>query len=158
MTRFYDRHLRAIGQSLEQYRISVFELESKKEAYVVSGTSERPASLVGAIRAWGRGDPTDGRRTFTFGLPDIERLERLGKAKRERPGRLPDFYNVSSLLRTVGAYLEGRRARLLQIQKHPLTVTVLYQEENGHPHVEDRTIASFYDFFIEQYGKRSRSG
>jgi hypothetical protein len=44
---------------------------------------------------------------------------------------------------------------LLQIQKHPLTVTVLYQNQNGHPHVEDRTIASFYDFFVEQYGKRS---
>ena len=71
---------------------------------------------------------------------------------------LPDFYNVSNMLRTLGAYLEAKNARLLEIQKRPMTVTILYQNESGHPDVEDRTIASFYNFFIEQYGKRARSG
>src|ERR1044071_1744974 len=155
MTRLYDRHLRAIGQSLEQFGINVFELKSKKGEYVVSGTPEKAFSLIATIRGWGRRGPKETAQTFTFGAKEIENLERLGEKKRSKPDRLPDFYNVSSLLRTVGAYLERKQARLLQMQKQPLIVTILYQDENGHPHVEDRTIASFYDFFIEQYGKRS---
>jgi hypothetical protein len=154
--RSYDRHLRVIGQSLEARRISVFELKSKKGEYAVSGTPEKAASFMAAVRSWRRQGGKDCLQSFAFGLPEIEQLERVGRGKRATPDRLPDFYNVSSLLRTLGAYLESKQARLLQIQKRPLTVTVLYQNENGHPQVEDRTIASFYDLFIEQYGRRSR--
>jgi hypothetical protein len=35
---------------------------------------------------------------------------------------------------------------------------LLYQNDGGHPHVEDRTIASFYEIFINQHGKRARRG
>ena len=49
MTRFYDRHLRAIGQSLETRRINVFELKSSTGEYVVTGTPEKPTSFVAVI-------------------------------------------------------------------------------------------------------------
>src|SRR5690349_24586514 len=108
MTRFYDRHLRAIGQSLETRRINVFELKSSTVQYVVTGTPEKPTSFVAAIRNWNRKTSGNGRQTLTYGLPAIEQLERLGRSKRQKSERLPDFYNVSSLLRTVGAYLEAK--------------------------------------------------
>ena len=54
MTRFYDRHLRVIGQSLETRRIHVFELKSGTGEYVVTGTPEKPTSFVAAIRNWNR--------------------------------------------------------------------------------------------------------
>ena len=93
---------------------------------------------------------------MSYTAQDLEQLERVGRARRVSPDGLPDFYNVSNMLRTIGAYLEEKNARLLEIQKRPMTVTILYQNETGHPNVEDRTIASFYNFFIELYGKRAR--
>jgi hypothetical protein len=36
-------------------------------------------------------------------------------------------------------------------------MTLLYQTTGGYPHLEDRTIASFYEFFIELHSKRARA-
>jgi hypothetical protein len=156
--RFYDHHLRVIGQSLETQAINVFELKTQTGRYVVTGTPEKPASFMATLKRWQISGWRRGPRTLTYGVQDLDQLERIGRARRERSDRLPDFYNVSNMLRTVGAYLEAKNARLLEIQKRPMTVTLLYQNESGHPDVEDRTIASFYNFFVEQYGKRSRQG
>jgi hypothetical protein len=49
-----------------------------------------------------------------------------------------------------------KNARLLEIQKRPLTLTLTYQTMGGRPFVEDRTIASFYKTFIELHGSRAR--
>ena len=93
---------------------------------------------------------------MSYDAQQIEELERLGRKRRTKLGGLPDFYNLSNLLRTLGGYLEIKNAELLRIQKQPLTVTLLYQNDGGHPHVEDRTIASFYEIFLGQHGKRER--
>ena len=90
------------------------------------------------------------------GAEEIEEIERQGKKKRAKSGRLPDFYNLSNTLRTLGAYLNSKDAQLLELHKRPLTVTLLYQNNDGHPHMEDRTLASFFNVFIEMHGKRSR--
>ena len=154
--RFYDHHLRVIGQSLEARTINVFELQCQTGRYVVSGTPDKPTSFGAAFRQWRNFGLKSGPAIMTYTAQDLEQLERVGRARRVRPDGLPDFYNVSNMLRTVGAYLEVKNARLLEIQKRPMTVTILYQNETGHPNVEDRTIASFYNFFIELYGKRAR--
>jgi hypothetical protein len=156
--RFYDHHLRVIGQSLEAHAINVFELKSHTGRYVVNGTPDKPASFTAALKQWQTSGWKRGPRTMTYTVQDLDQLERMGRAKRVRPDALPDFYNVSNMLRTLGAYLEAKNARLLEIQKRPMTVTILYQNESGHPDVEDRTIASFYNFFVEQYGKRAHQG
>jgi hypothetical protein len=90
-------------------------------------------------------------------VQEIEEIERQGKKKRDKSGRLPDFYNLSNTLRTLGAYLNSKEAELLELHKRPFTVTLLYQNNHGHPHMEDRTIASFFDVFVERHGKRSRA-
>jgi hypothetical protein len=84
-------------------------------------------------------------------------LEIKGKTRRTAAGRLPDFYNVSNILRTIGAYLDAKNVRLVEVQKRPLSMTLLYQTTGGYPHLEDRTIASFYEFFIELHSKRARA-
>ncbi len=93
---------------------------------------------------------------INYSAQEIEEIERQGKKKRARSGRLPDFYNLSNTLRTLGAYLNSKDAQLLELHKRPLTVTLLYQNNDGHPHMEDRTIASFFNVFIEMHGRRSR--
>jgi hypothetical protein len=152
-TLFYNHDLRAVGQAIEAQGISSFELKAVAGQYVVSGTPERPATLVQALRRW-----RSRRRTLTYTTQDVRTLERKGRQRRVVSGRLPDFYNVSNILRTIGVYLDVKNAHFLEIQKRPLTLTLMYHGPGGHPLVEDRTIASFYKIFMELHGRRSPVG
>jgi hypothetical protein len=156
-TKPYDQQLRAIGQALEARRINIFELKTQGEQYVVRGNPEKDPSLAGKIRDWrARLSGRTLEASVSFALPEIERLDRDGKTKRSRADRLPDFYNLSSTLRTVGAYLDSKGARLLEIHKSPLNITILYHNKDGHPNFEDRPIASFYNLFLNLHGKRAK--
>ena len=152
----YDQDLRAIGQALEIRGISVFEIKNQPGRYIVRGTPDRPSSVIASMRRWVQGGGSDASGTINYTPQEIEEIERQGKKKRVKSGRLPDFYNLSNTLRTLGAYLKSKDAQLLELHKRPLTVTLLYQNNNGHPHMEDRTIASFFNVFIEMHGRRSR--
>ena len=151
----YDRELRVIGQSLEARRINVFELKTEGDRYVVRGDPEKDPSLLAKLRDWGeriRGQALGS--SISYAPADLERLEQQGRSQRSRPNRLPDFYSLSSTLRTVGSYLDQKGADLLEIHKRPLSLTILYQNQHGHPDVEERSIASFYNLFIDLYGRR----
>jgi hypothetical protein len=153
---FYHHELRAIGQALEAEGISTFELKAQVGRFEVSGAPEKPDSLVAALRHWRTNGWRRGPRTVTYNARDINILEKKGQARRAANGRLPDLYNVSSILRTVGSYLDVKNARLLEIQKRPLTLTLTYQMMGGRPLIEDRTIESFYKTFIDLHGMRAR--
>jgi len=152
----YHHDLRVIGQSLEAQNINVFELKCEMGRYLVNGSPEKPTSLRERLRLWRNRDGDGNSRAISYDAQEIESLERLGRTRRAKAGGLPDFYNLSNLLRTLGGYLEAKNADLLQIQKQPLNVTLLYQNEGGHPYLEDRTIASFYEIFIAQHSRRLR--
>jgi hypothetical protein len=153
----YDQDLRVVGQALETRGITVFELRNQVGRYVVRGVPDKPSSVLGRLRAMLAGGEDCSSTTVNYTAQDIERLELQGQRNRLKPGRLPDFYNLSTTLRTLGAYLNGKNAELLELHKGPLTVTLLYQRTDGHPQMEDRTIASFFNVFIEMHAKRSRS-
>ena len=154
----YDQELRVIGQALEAKGIDVFELKSEGDRYIVKGNTRKVSSLIGKIRDWRErihGESLAGSNSYSH--LDIERLERAGRSKRRNPDRLPDFYSVSNTLRTVGSYLDAKQGELLEIQKRPLSVTLLYQDKDGHPEFEERSIASFYNLFLALHGKRRKS-
>jgi hypothetical protein len=154
---FYDQHFRAIGQSIELKRISVFELKSEAARYVVRGVPENDANVLATFRKWRNRMQGELQETaINYGTGEIERLDMEGRVKRKKPDRLPDFYSLSNTLRTVGSYLDSKRAELLELHKSPLSITLLYQSENGHPNMEERSVASFYNLFVALHGKRSR--
>ncbi len=153
----YDQDLRAIGQALESRGITVFEIRNQPGRYLVRGTPDKSPSVIASMRRWVRGSASDASGMINYSAQELEEIERQGKKKRVKSGRLPDFYNLSNTLRTLGAYLKSKDAQLLELHKRPLTVTLLYQNNNGHPHMEDRTIASFFNVFLEMHGKRGRS-
>jgi hypothetical protein len=154
----YDKDLRAIGQALEGRGITGIELKNQAGRYVVHGAGDKPSSVIASLRRWLRGGENDPSGTVSYTVQDIERIEQEGVKRRVRPGRLPDFYSLSNTLRTLGGYLNSKDAELLELHIRPLTVTLLYQNNNGHPQMEDRTIASFFNVFTEMHGKRSRFG
>jgi hypothetical protein len=156
-TSAYKHELRAVGQALEARGIANFELKTRLGQYVVSGVPERPQSVLQALRQLRNNGWRFGEHSVTFNPQAIRDLEERARARRRRAGRLPDFYDVSNVLRTVGAYLDGKNVRLVEIQKKALTVTLFYQARSGHPDMEDRTIVSFYETFMGLYEKRRKS-
>lgn len=154
----YNKSLRAVGQVLETYQLNAFDLTCKDEFYLVRGQAEGGTVLQALLRKWQR-SLRKGRRFFEqkYNRQDIELLERQGRARRRAGRRLPDFYHLPNVLRTVGAYLDMKEARLLQVSKRDLSLTILYETSQGHPEVEERTIASFYTFFLHLHQRRQRS-
>ena len=154
----YDQHLRAIGQSLDNKRITVFELKADAGRYVVRGVPENDSRLVARLRDWrNRIQGTSKETSLAYGTAEIERLDNDGRLNRTKRDRLPDFYSLPNTLRTVGCYLDSKNAELLELHKSPLSVTLLYQNENGHPNMEERSIASFYNLFVRLHGKRKNN-
>jgi hypothetical protein len=152
----YDRQLRTIGQSLEAQRINVFELSSEGDGYVIKGEPDREASLLAALRSWQRrlrSDGVDG--SLTFSSYDMDELDRQGRARRSKNNRLPDFHSLPNTLRMVGSYLEAKQAELIELRKHELSFSILSRSKLGHPEFEEKSLGSFYDFFVKLHSKRA---
>jgi hypothetical protein len=156
-TNRYDVELRAIGQALEARDISVFELKRLGDHYIVRGEPDQAGSHQIRIRHWlrrlRRNSTSD---SITLGLADVQRLDQMGRAKRSAPGRLPSFQNVSTVLRTIGAYLDSKAVELLALDKRRISLTLSYRDQAGQEQTEDRTIASFHTMFVELCRKRRR--
>ena len=153
----YDQQLRVIGQALEAKRITSFELKAQEDQYVIHGEPEKDSSLMGRFREWqARLTAPSHAPVFRYTGIEIERLNLEERKKRAKADRLPDFYSLPNTLRTVGSYLDSRGAELMEIHKRPLSVTLLYRKEDGHPNMEERSIASFYELFLALHRKRTR--
>jgi hypothetical protein len=151
----YDRQLRAIGQSLEAQRIHRFELSHQGERYVVKGEPEKETSLLATLRIWQKRVRSEGLDTsLNFTAPDLEQLDHQGRANRTKSNQLPDFHRLPNTLRTVGAYLELDGAELIELQKKELILTILSRDRAGHPKLEERSVASFYDLFVRLHSRR----
>jgi hypothetical protein len=151
----YDQHLRAIGQSLDNKRITTFELKADAERYVVRGLPEKDPHLLARLRDWrNRMQGASKENALAYGTAEIERLDDDGRRNRAKRDRLPDFYSLPNTLRTVGSYLDSKNAELMELHKSPLSVTLLYHNENGYPNMEERSIASFYNLFVALHANR----
>jgi hypothetical protein len=95
--------------------------------------------------------------SLILALSEVEELSQKGKARRFRPGRVPDFAKLSNALRTIGLYLESKQAKLIELQVRALTITLSYKDSDGDQQVEDRTIRSFHSLFLELCEKRAEA-
>jgi len=153
----YGQQLRSIGQSLESQRIRIFELTCRGDRFVVKGEPEKETSVLAALRQWQQRRRRDGLNgSLSFTRQDLEQLERQGRAQRKHSNRLPDVYSLPNTLRTVGHYLELKGAELLELQKRQLSLTLLSRNKDGHPEMEERSIVSFYDLFLELHDRRGK--
>ena len=151
----YERQLRSIGQSLEAQRISVFELRRQGGAYIVQGEPEKETSLLAALKSWQKRLRSDGAaRSLIYRDNDINELDRQGFSNRSKANRLPDFHSLPNTLRMVGAHLEAKKSALLRLQKNELSFTIVSQDKNGYPEIEERDLGSFYDYFVKLHGSR----
>jgi hypothetical protein len=153
----YDWQLRTIGQSLEAQRISVFELHREGERFIVKGEPQKETSLLAKLRNWQKRNRSAGMNgSLTFTAQDIDQLDRQGRAQRSKNDRLPDFHSLANMLRTVGSHLDASGAELIELQKKELSITILAQNQSGHPELEERSLGSFYDLFMRLHAGRKK--
>jgi hypothetical protein len=154
----YGEDFRSIGQALEAKNISSFELKRLGDWYILQGVPPGDGSLRSKLHKFkmrfrSGSDP----ESLILALPEVEELSRKGKARRFRPGRMPDFRKLSNALRTIGLYLESKQAKLIELQVRPLTITLSYKDSDGQQQMEDRTIRSFHSLFLELCEKRDEA-
>ena len=175
----YAQPLRAIGQALEILKMESFELEPDGDDFVVRGnvtargagpnpqTTESPSlrfsretgrsspvSEVEAIAAPAIGNQLD----LCYTLKDVGRLDQTGRARRGEAPAVAETPGLSHLLRTIGAYLEEKPARLVKIVKHAESVTVVYETLSGIRFEEKLDRVTLREWETLMFNKRASRG
>ena len=154
----YGEDFRSIGQALEAKNVRSFELKRLGDWYILQGVPSGDGSLRSKLHKFKmRFRSGSDAESLILALSEVEELSRKGKARRFRPGRMPDFRKLSNALRTIGLYLESKQAKLIELQVRPLTITLSYKDSDGQQQVEDRTIRSFHSLFLELCEKRDEA-
>jgi len=172
----YSRHLRAIGQDLENLRLTAFNLEHVGDAYLVWVRSEdqpeanpvfrisknrlqklwrnkTPARSVGQEELYNRGPSQNGKR-LRYTVQELDRIEREQRARRQHQAGSADGHRLSQLLRTVGDLVSERGERLLGIAWQELSVSVVVEAANGRREIDVFRPDNLYDLWVRMYLKR----
>jgi len=173
----YAQSLRSIGQALESLRVEDFDLEVDGDAFLVrcsvpwpkEAMTEQPdqASLLRHI--WGvlppestlelnmsitsRFKATDVDLRYT--LKDVDRLDDDGKAKRSDYPTEAHAPTLSQFLRTVGAYVNQKPARLQRISRRNDSIAIQYESPSGQKNEESLSVGDLYDLWVWMSMKRA---
>jgi hypothetical protein len=172
----YAQLLRAIGQALEVLKFGTFAMEFTGGDFLVRGSAtlsteqeaarmirdrvlkfvweaipgeEAPPEIEFAMSTW----PAELDLRYTS--EDMDRLEQEGKAKRQNAAGVPDIASLSQLLRTIGAYVEKKNARLVKISRYGESLVIRYNTVGGERREETVSAASLYEFWVQLYLQRS---
>ncbi|HEX7232955.1 MAG TPA: hypothetical protein VF452_21385 [Candidatus Binatia bacterium] len=162
----FARQLRALGQALEKFSFSVFDIEIENGIYFVvaksSATEQRRSlSLLRAIRAFFvRSDPSRSRRDrqvdLRFTPEEIENFDLHGKSRRQDGGNTPDPYSISQLLRGAGCYLDNRNvSERVTISFAGRWITIRYETPDKQAANARHDLEYFYDCWVQMYLRRS---
>jgi hypothetical protein len=162
----FARRLRALGQALEKFSFSAFDLELSSGTYLVKGTATSTDNVKFSfsrfVRELLRG--SGARATMTcagsqvdqrFSPDEIERFDVRGRVRRQDAGKMPDPYSISQILRGAGSYLDNREvAQLMGISLRGKWVTVSYQTAQGRLERAQQDLEYFYDYWVKMYLRR----
>jgi hypothetical protein len=164
----YARDLRVVGQLLERREISSADLVWVADTYIVRGVvqpSSKRHSIADVPRLWmtqlgaflrGHLGPASSEvLNLRYNREEIVKFDHLAQTKRSGLDHMPDPYSLSHILRTVGAYLDGRNNSLLiGISLHRRWVTIRFETAEGRPEEATQDIQYFYDYWVKMYLRR----
>jgi hypothetical protein len=176
----YAQPLRAIGQALEVLNMQDFEVEPLGSDFYVRGNlpSTTNRALLGRgcsandLRAiWGampqesNEDPQralqskrsvlSSRVELCYTQQDVDRLEEAGRGRRGLARQAAEAYSISEILRSIGAYLNQKRARLVKLNREVECVIVEYETTMGSRMKETLAIRDLYDLWVRMYLHRA---
>jgi len=173
----YSRHLRAIGQDLENLHLSAFNLECTGDAYLVWVRSEEqsesnnplfrisrnrlqklwrnkiPPRVLGQEEPYKLPSAETGRR-LRYSVAELDRIEREQRARRRQQSGAADGHSLSQLLRTVGDLAGRKNERLLGISWQELSVSMVVETPEGRKEIDVFRPDNLYDQWVRMYLRR----
>jgi hypothetical protein len=173
----FARHLRAIGQDLENLHLSAFNLEYTGDAYLVwlraeeQGEANNPLFRISKNRLqklWrnktpprplGQEEPyriggSQMGKRLRYSVQELDRIESEQRARRRKQSGRADGHCLSQLLRTIGDLVGQRGEQLLGIAWQELSVGVVVQTALGRKELEIYRPDNLYDLWVRMYLKR----
>ena len=162
----FARQLRALGQALEKFSFSVFDIEIENGIYFVVAKSSateqrRRLSLLRAVRRFfissERSQTRRDRQVdLRFTPEEIENFDLRGKSRRQDAGKTPDPYSLSQLLRGAGCYLDNRHvSERVTISLAGGWITIRYETPDKQTANARHDLEYFYDCWVQMYLRRS---
>jgi hypothetical protein len=163
----FAQQLRALGQALEKFSFSDFDIELRSGNYLVTGRAAAAENVKFSfsrfVRELLRGSnarPTlscsESRVDLCFSPDEIENFDLRGKIKRQDSNQMPDPYSISQILRGAGSYLDNRDVTsLMGISLNGKWVTVRYETAAGRLEQAKQDIEYYYDYWVKMYLRRS---
>ena len=167
----YSRHLRVIGQQLQQEGIDSFNLQCGGDGYAVwtrVNTVTWPnRSLFNFSNRlenwWGfRNQGQDGYQTrapgghsrFEYSLDDLARMDLSARIHRDSRSGFANGHSLSQLLRTIGSLAYQRNHRLLAISWRDISICVVIETLKGKREIEVFRPDNLYDIWVRMYLRR----
>ncbi|HSK31731.1 MAG TPA: hypothetical protein VLA17_17350 [Candidatus Limnocylindria bacterium] len=175
----YARHLRVIGQDLENIQLDNFNLECAGDSYLVWVKSDEshdtglPLLRVGKSRlqklwrikllsrtmareeSYADAHARSAKR-LRYSAEELERMEREQCARRRRQSGAADGHTLSQLLRTVGDLVSRRSERLLGISWQPLSISIVVETPQGRKEIDVFRPDNLYDLWVRMYLRRDQ--
>ena len=175
--RDYARHLRAIGQDLENLRLSAFNLECTGSAYLVWVRSDEqsessnplfrisrnrlqklwrnkiPPHVLGQEEPYKLPSAETGRR-LRYSVTELDRIEREQRARRRQQSGTADGHSLSQLLRTIGDLAGQKNERLLGVSWQELSVSMVVETPEGRKEIDVFRPDNLYDQWVRMYLRR----
>jgi len=175
--RDYARHLRAIGQDLENLHLSAFNLECTGSAYLVWVRSDEQSESSNPLfrisrnrlqklwrnkippRVLGQEEPyklpsdETGRR-LRYSVTELDRIEREQRARRRQQSGTADGHSLSQLLRTIGDLAGQKNERLLGVSWQELSVSMVVETPEGRKEIDVFRPDNLYDQWVRMYLRR----
>jgi hypothetical protein len=139
--------LRAIGEDLESRDLKTFEIRKHQDRYVVRCGYQSPPAVTPLI--------------LEYTEEDIEELNLRGRESCSAAQQTLDFTTLSQTLRTIGGYLDQKKAALVRISNNDVpgtepTFRIEYETPDGELLVDDRSTAALYDIGVYLYKRRRK--
>jgi hypothetical protein len=144
----YAGALRCIGQALQNQNIEIFELKGyADEFHLEAGDPDPPYTALIELK---------------FSSEDIKILDREAQARRGQSNGDVRFDSVPEILRTVGEYVDNKRANLRRVNNicsassdYP-AVEIEYQTRAGDVQLETLTLNVIREASVNMYKRRTR--
>jgi hypothetical protein len=173
----YARHLRAIGQDLENLHLRTFNLEYTGDAYLVWIKSDDqtensnplfrisknrlqklwrnkiPPRTLGHEESFALSATQMGKR-LRYSVQELDRIEREQRARRRQQSGNADGHSLSQLLRTVGDVVGQKGERLLGIAWQELSIGVVVETPQGRKEIDVYRPDNLYDLWVRMYLRR----
>jgi hypothetical protein len=166
----HAKPLRAIGQSLEAFGVSVFEIEKHGRDYVVRSDqlpdveqftrkrslSEKIWESPSSMRTGAGLAQPDG--TFRYGPSYVSWLDSQGRRKRRRrfSSQASSTHRLSQLLRTLGRHVDRLEPHSLRISWTENGVSINYEPGTKELITENLSIEKLRELTLRMRFRRSR--